>query len=278
MTKAPGRSRPRRAFYLEPLTIDLVREHRDLIVVIKRQLGEVAPVAVVLDTLNRRLHGSENTEDMSAYVRATDAVREAFQCSVIIIHHRGHNAERPRGHTALMGAADAMLAVRRGDAGQILVTVDKMKDGEAGEVFASRLESITVGMDEDGGPITSCVVEPVELDTATRQSKPPRLSHSEQIAFKALQYAIAEAGVAAPGSNHIPQGNHVRVVTVEQWNTYARLRGISDSKETKVRNQAFKRAKEGLLAKQKAGCWEQWVWPIPAEGHKGHNGHNRDPL
>jgi hypothetical protein len=218
---------------------------------------------------------------MSAYVRATDAVREAFQCSVIIIHHCEHNAERPRGHTALMGAADAMLAVRRGDAGQILVTIDKMNDGEAGEVFASRLESITVGRDEDGGPITSCVVEPVELDTATRQSKPPRLSHSEQIAFKALQYAIAEAGMAAPGSNHIPQGNHVRDVTVEQWNTYARLRGISDSKETKVRNQAFKRAKEGLLAKQKAGCWEQWVWPILADGHKGHkahNGHNRDLL
>jgi len=66
------------------------------------------------------LHGSENSDqDMSAYVRAADAVREVFQCAVIIVHHCGHGADRPRGHSALIGAADAVLAVRKDATGEL---------------------------------------------------------------------------------------------------------------------------------------------------------------
>jgi hypothetical protein len=39
------------------------------------------------------------------------------------------------------------------------------KDGEEGEVIASELEAINVGIDEDGDPITSCVVIPAEPPT-----------------------------------------------------------------------------------------------------------------
>jgi len=186
-------------FYLEPVTINLIREHQDLIAVIKRQLGEAAPVAVVLDTLNRSLHGSESSdEDMSAYVRASDAIREAFQCAVIVVHHCGHGADRPRGHSALIGAADAVIAIRKvKDAtGEVVVLeVEMVKDGEAGAVVASRLKGVTVGIDEDGEAITSCVVEPAEFNAGSRPPKVPTLSNIEQIALKALQYAIGEAGV-----------------------------------------------------------------------------------
>jgi AAA domain len=107
----------------QPVTMDLVKEHGDLIAAI-RNIGQV-PVAVVLDTLNRSLNGSESSdEDMSAYVRATDAIREAFDCSVLVVHHCGINDSRPRGHTSLTGAADAQLSVKRDYAGNILVTVE----------------------------------------------------------------------------------------------------------------------------------------------------------
>ena len=82
--------------------MDLIKEHPDLIAAI-RDL-EAAPVAVVLDTLNRSLTGSENSdEDMGAYIKATDAIREAFDCSVLVVHHCGINDSRPRGHTSLTG-------------------------------------------------------------------------------------------------------------------------------------------------------------------------------
>ena len=93
------------------MTIDLVKEHEELIAAIRTI--DPPPVAVVLDTLNRSLNGSESSdEDMSAYVRAADAIRETFDCAVLIVHHCGIKL-RPRGHTSLTGAADAQLAVKR---------------------------------------------------------------------------------------------------------------------------------------------------------------------
>lgn len=155
-------------FYLEPVTLDLVRDHGALITAIRQSLGDVMPVAVTLDTLNRSLAGSESSDqDMSAYVRAADAIREAFQCAVIIVHHCGHDGVRPRGHSSLAGALDAQLAVKRDGANNILVEVELMKDGAQGDIIASRLEVVTVGTDEDGEAITSCIV--VELDEAAAQ-------------------------------------------------------------------------------------------------------------
>ena len=86
-------------FYLQPAPMDLIKEHGYLIAAI-RELDS-APVAVVLDTLNRSLTGSENSdEDMGAYIKATDAIREAFDCSVLVVHHCGNDGSKPRGHTS----------------------------------------------------------------------------------------------------------------------------------------------------------------------------------
>jgi RecA-family ATPase len=71
-------------FYLITDPIDLVRDHKTLIDNIKEQTPDT-PVAVVIDTLNRSMNGSESSdEDMAAYIKAADAVREAFGCTVIM--------------------------------------------------------------------------------------------------------------------------------------------------------------------------------------------------
>jgi RecA-family ATPase len=98
-------------FYLITDKTNLVRDHRALIDCIRETVRN--PSVVVIDTLNRSLVGSESSdEDMSAYNDDADAVRAAFQCSVIIIHHCGVDDRRPRGHTSLTGNAHAQLAVR----------------------------------------------------------------------------------------------------------------------------------------------------------------------
>ena len=78
---------------------------------------------------------------MTAYIRAADAIREAFGCAVIIVHHCGIDGTRPRGHTSLTGAVDAQLAVKRDGAGNIEVKVEWMKDGPEGDTIWSRLEA-----------------------------------------------------------------------------------------------------------------------------------------
>lgn len=189
-------------FYLMPVTINLVDEHEELIAAIDQECPK--PVIVTLDTLNRSFVGSESSDqDMTAYVRAADAIRDAFGCAVLIVHHCGHDASRPRGHTALIGAADAVIGVKKEREGTLVATVEMMKDGPAGEVIGGRLKQVVVGQDEDGDPITSCVVEPVEVAARPSGPKPTKLNASEQLALKALQYAISEVGKSAPSSNHI---------------------------------------------------------------------------
>jgi hypothetical protein len=196
-------------FFLIPTRIDLVKDYAGLIASVRDQSG--APVLAVLDTLNRSLRGSESSdEDMTAYLNAADAIREAFQCAVIIVHHCGVDGTRPRGHTSLTGTVDAQLAVKRDAADNVLVTVEHMKDGPEGEVIGSKLERVELGVDEDGDPITSCVIVPVEI-TETKATEGPRLSKNQQTMFSILH----DAGC----------------LTKEQWNERARDAGLGTSRK-----------------------------------------------
>jgi len=174
-------------FFLQPVTMDLVKEHGELITAI-RNVNQI-PVAVVLDTLNRSLVGSESSdEDMSAYVRATDAIRDAFNCSVLVVHHCGVSGDRPRGHTSLTGAAEAQLAVKKDLNENVIVTVEYMKDGKSGDTIVSRLELVEeVGLDEDGDRITSCVVVPSETPAATENAT--KLTQNQRTFFDVLARA-----------------------------------------------------------------------------------------
>ena len=79
----------------------------------------------MLDTLNRSLQGSESKdEDMARYIAACDAIRDAFDCVVPLVHHCGHDATRPRGHSSLGGAHDAMIAVAETQEAWSLYTAD----------------------------------------------------------------------------------------------------------------------------------------------------------
>lgn len=195
------------------MTLDLIADQGELIATIKRHLDIDRPALVVLDTLNRSLRGSENdSKDMSAYVRAADAIRAAFNCAVAIVHHCGVEGERPRGHTSLTGAVDAQLSVKRGSSETILVEVECAKDGPQGEIVASRLEVVGVGTDSDGEPISSCVVRPEETPAASMSSE-PRLSKNQTTMFTIL-HATGQAGL-----------------TLAEWNQQARNIGIGGKRD-----------------------------------------------
>src|SRR5262249_18676511 len=84
---------------------NLIEDHKLLVTEIREQLGGGGPAAVVLDTLNKSLHGSESKDvDMAKYIAAAEAIREAFHCVVVIVHHSGWDTSRPRGHSSLPGA------------------------------------------------------------------------------------------------------------------------------------------------------------------------------
>ena len=246
-------------FHLVALALDLVRDHQNLIEAIRIALGSINPVAVCLDTLNRSLAGSESRdEDMAAYIRACDAIREAFNCAVVVVHHCGVETTRPRGHTSLTGACDAQIKITRDGAGNITAEVEHMKDGAEGETVTSRLEQVDVGFDEDGEPITSCVVleaEPVEESQRQRQ-----ISGAKGVALDLLRNAIIDHGEIPRASNHIP--SNTQAVTVSLWREYCYSGTVADSGEPDAKRKAFSRASKQLQNDNLIGSWGDWVWPV----------------
>ena len=244
-------------FYLQALRLDLVADHAEL----ADQIDRTKPLAcIVLDTLNRSLRGSENRdEDMSAYVDAAEALRERFNCAVIIVHHCGVETSRPRGHTSLLGAVAAELSVKRDAAKNIIVTVETVRDGDADAVIASRLEPLTVGKDRDGEPIIACVVEAVEIEHHETKQHSPKLSDKQRLALDALISLAASDGDKLPASFRLP--NSLRAVSVTAWRAELFARGIIDKDGSNPRR-AFADISNALKRKMLAGERNGLIWPI----------------
>jgi hypothetical protein len=243
-------------FYLVPAVMDLIAEHAQLIAAVRAQT--TTPAAVVLDTLNRSLVGSESSdEDMGKYVRAADAIREAFSCAVIVVHHCGVDGTRPRGHTSLTGACDAQLAVKRDEVDNVVVTVEHMKDGVEGEIIRSRLESVELGLDDDGDPITSCVIKPMEQGHTQAGAK-TKISPTARVALTMLAEAINDVGTIPSPHPRIPKST--RTTRTIDWRSYCYAGTISDSDNPDSKSKAFRRAAAELQAAHIIGIWQEQVW------------------
>jgi hypothetical protein len=252
-------------FWLLDVSVDVIADRGRLVAAIRAQLGEVIPAVVVIDTLNRGLNGSENDPgDMARFIQAADAIREAFGCAVVIVHHCGIEGTRPRGHTSLAGAVDAQIAVARDDETDLIsVNVQYMKDDEPGAPMACRLERVELGTDDEGEPITSCIVVEAE-ETETR--KRPKLSPMQKLALQQLQELVAEMGTRTAASNHIP--HDARVVPVELWRKYYHNKHPSDDPDTT--RKAFVRAVEKLQELQLVGLWQDQAWLADMPDMAGH--------
>ena len=126
------------------------------------------PALVVVDTLARALGAADenSTKDMGAAITAVDDIRDAYDCTVLAVHHTGHgHKERARGSSALLGAVDAEFRVEKwsGDdpLAKIEVIYSKMKDAKIPPPmnFAHK-EIDLIGADLE--PAQSVVLEPID--------------------------------------------------------------------------------------------------------------------
>ncbi len=272
MTEADDGNPP---FYLMATPLSLVRDQKAFIAEIGQQLGGRKPVAVCIDTLNRSLDGSESSdEDMTAYVRAADAIRDAFGCLVVIVHHCGHNGDRPRGHSSLMGALDVQIAVRKDATDNIVAELELSKDGETGLQFVSRLKIVEIGSDQDGDPITSCVIEALDATAAApKASAKGRMSDVEMTKRAIVDaYGRLAGGVeASPGFDNAV----VRKVPVDMLRDEIKSRGFldtnDDDKLTSTARSNFRRAKADLIASKRFIEVEKQFWRLvesPSESQR----------
>src|SRR5262249_1900585 len=138
-------------------------------------------------------------------------IREAFNCAVAIVHHCGIDGTRPRGSTALSGAVDAQLAVKRDASDAIIVEIEFQKDGPAGDIIASSLEVVEGGKDRAGEIIASCVIKSTEISASP--TKGPKLTKNQQTMFSFV-HGAGPAGL-----------------TTERWNELARAVDIGTKRK-----------------------------------------------
>lgn len=250
-------------FYLLDVHVDMLADHNELIAAIRMQLGEVRPVAVVVDTLNRALIGDENkSDDMARFIRAADRVGKAFDCLIAIIHHCGIQGSRPRGHTSLTGADDAQIAVERDEqTGVITAKVEHQKDGESGAILTSKLERVDVAFDQDGDPISSCIIVAAEP-----AKPPPLLKGNTKKAYDLLLALIEDEGDLQPEVGRTKP--NLVAVSVLKWRElyYAASSGSPDS-----RQKSFVRASGKLLALKIIEVIGIWVWLPDMPDMPGHS-------
>lgn len=119
------------------------------------------PGLIAIDTLSRAIVGADenSAQDMSRAIDAADRLRKLTGAGVLLVHHTGKTADKgERGSSALRGGVDTLLELKSKGRGAVELLITKQKDGAPIPAVGLVLESIGVGNDDQGRPLTSCYV------------------------------------------------------------------------------------------------------------------------
>jgi hypothetical protein len=111
---------------------------------------------VIVDTVSRAMPGADENlqKDMTRFVQACDAVRDATGGAVVGVHHAGKSGDM-RGSTVLLGAGDFVFRLERRKGATVgHIECEKMKDGPDGWDEPYRFDTVAL----EGGE-TSITVE-----------------------------------------------------------------------------------------------------------------------
>jgi hypothetical protein len=167
---------------------------------------------VVIDTFGKGIAaggGDENSaKDQNRAFANLQQVRDLTGAHTAVIHHTGKDESRGgRGSNAMLGDVD--LQVQISVSGKVRTAkATKANDQEDGDLFKFSMRSQTLGMDEDGDPITVSVLEDDEPSPGDQR---PEWTPGLLELREALTEALAEAGFDYP----IPSGPTVRAAPLD---------------------------------------------------------------
>lgn len=131
----------------------------------------------------------------------------------------------------------------------------KQRDQEAPESQHFTLRSVALGVDEDGEPVTSAVVDVAEPPKAER--KP--LRGKNEVAMQALYDALRGHGTIRKGDAW-PANR--KVVEVDYWRDACRVHGLTAGVSDSAERTAFMRAKTRLMELDEVREWGGHVWRV----------------
>jgi hypothetical protein len=247
-------------FAIIPVTLDLLDPAADtqrLIDAIQAARHEMgcAVKLVVLDTLSRAMAGgNENSpEDMGSLVTNGDRIRQQTGAHVLWVHHSGKDqAQGARGHSLLRAATDTEIEISRPDKDSpSTAKVTKQRELEIDGAWTFTLESVELGTDRRGKPVTSCVV----IEAEPEENHTSRLSPSGRDALKSLHETLIKTGQR---NRHPDVPASARVVRLEAWRIEFYTRSHLDNQD--ARKKAFQRGVKDLRDAGVVGVLHDLAW------------------
>ena len=132
-------------------------ELRNVIRLFKNKHGG-PPDLIIIDQLMNALGGDDSDADLMGKLnRRVASLMRVEKCTVLRVHHTGHGSEdRARGHSSLPAMIDTEIRVDRDH-----ISLTKQRDDTLKQ-FDFDLKEVPVGIDQDGEPVTTMIVEWLE--------------------------------------------------------------------------------------------------------------------
>lgn len=224
--------------------------------------------AVCFDTWSQSIPGGEEngSPDISRALHVLTRLSAELHALMIVVAHTGKDAERGiRGWSGQITNADAIIMVDRDkETAARTCTLAKVKNGVDGAQFGFALDIVEVGLDEDGDPVTSCVVE--YCDVTPNLTPTARLTGGARIAADALGYLVDNfLTVPAPLAPGVQPG--WKAVAVAEWKARSGEMGLWDPDDTDTnRRQKWHQAKTKVRDAGLVRLEGQFAIPLGALG------------
>ena len=160
------------------------------------------PLGVVaLDTMSSTIAMTNQNDaaEVTAVCKRLKQIGEQVKVFALGVHHLGKDETRDAaGSFAWRANVDMMFsAIATGDRVRGIVDrrefcISKARDDADGPISDYRLEDVELGFDDDGDPIKSKAMEPLQTEPAKKRQKPPNKGQL------ALYAALDECAAAEP--------------------------------------------------------------------------------
>lgn len=232
--------------YIIPMGVDLGSENNDTDELISELLQIQDLEIVVVDTLSRAMAGgNENaSEDMTAFIRNCDTIRQKTKAHICLIHHAGKDQSRgARGHSSLRAAVDTEIEVVKSSENQVItIEVKKQRDGKIPEPFYFQLKSILLGKDEDNEDLSSCVL--ISTDQRPTKKKKSQKKDALKVYKDIFTNCLLDKGQKRLLNSAMPQ---VNCITQAEYFESLHSRDVSAAKEVKDKEKSYRRNLEKLI-------------------------------
>jgi len=213
---------------------------------------------IIVDTLSRVMgDGDENTApDIADLIKNLDQLRDATGANVMLVHHTGKDLARgARGHSSLRAAIDTEIELTRDDEGMITAEITKQRDGPTGVKFNYMLRQVELGKDQDGDPVTTCLVEPAVSVGTDRVV----LNGPAKVALDILDELLVTKGEVV----RKPQCPGSKCALHSDWMEASITSGeLSASDKRETHRRIFNRVVDGLRKKKLIILRDDRVWRV----------------